>query len=643
MTSSSTFSALKKLNDQLNQLSARGSEYLTGFWNNDIGSFVIDPAVVAVRPSVVSSCLSIESILRDPSRYSKSCEWSPSSGSTTISLKRALSRLRDCEWSMDAFQTPVLVSTLSRVLPSSELQDDEKFLKAVDTVLSQRARLQRYHNQATSTYFRYLNVKALLDVVNNRVLCKQLHHNRLQAITFALQRAKMLAFDGLCRQVAFKNAGDSQSFDIVVLAYSLLTYIDSGRGTTICTLDSSGRYQASSAGNNDVSASQTASNIKLIEAALAIIFESQNEDGTWSKGEPIEGGTSSSNNNSIGGNKRRDIGNSYVFFVDMLASIIGSVSSEGGGGPELLKPYMSHLQRSIDWVEKHVQTETLELPSTSEVNGFARGTGGRVVWGWRSNHLGSGGPISWCTAQVMMLLASAQSLTSHFLTSEILMEFGGTADPQALPSEVPWKALLDTDLRLPAVPGVTTLKDVVAEKTLRPLQLRRLKAVGGLLSATKRQELQRLQGQRVTSGVSIEEELPVEVFDDASSSAIPPPHYSMILFGPPGTAKTTICTSMAYYLGWNFLTIDTADFLADGIGQVASRMTYIFDRLKVLERTIILFDEVEEFCLDRENPMVNMESRMLTTAMLTQLNDLRRKQKSVFIIATNRLRSFDTG
>jgi ATP-dependent 26S proteasome regulatory subunit len=36
-----------------------------------------------------------------------------------------------------------------------------------------------------------------------------------------------------------------------------------------------------------------------------------------------------------------------------------------------------------------------------------------------------------------------------------------------------------------------------------------------------------------------------------------------------------------------------------------------------------------------------MESRMLTTAMLTQLNDLRRKQKCLFFIATNRLRSFD--
>ena len=36
-------------------------------------------------------------------------------------------------------------------------------------------------------------------------------------------------------------------------------------------------------------------------------------------------------------------------------------------------------------------------------------------------------------------------------------------------------------------------------------------------------------------------------------------------------------------------------------------------------RTIILFDEIEEFCLDRENPALGMESRMLTTAMLTQV------------------------
>jgi AAA+ superfamily predicted ATPase len=52
---------------------------------------------------------------------------------------------------------------------------------------------------------------------------------------------------------------------------------------------------------------------------------------------------------------------------------------------------------------------------------------------------------------------------------------------------------------------------------------------------------------------------------------------------------------------WAFLTIDTSDFLADGLVHVASRMAYVFDRLMALERCVILFDEVEEFCLDRED------------------------------------------
>jgi len=120
-----------------------------------------------------------------------------------------------------------------------------------------------------------------------------------------------------------------------------------------------------------------------------------------------------------------------------------------------------------------------------------------------------------------------------------------------------------------------------------------------------------------------------------------PALYSCILFGPPGTAKTTICSAMATYLGWNFVTIDTARFLINGLENVASTMTNIFDKLGSLERTIILFDEVEEFCLDRENAAIGMESRLLTTAMLTQLNGLRSKQKCIFIVATNRLRSFD--
>jgi SpoVK/Ycf46/Vps4 family AAA+-type ATPase len=95
-------------------------------------------------------------------------------------------------------------------------------------------------------------------------------------------------------------------------------------------------------------------------------------------------------------------------------------------------------------------------------------------------------------------------------------------------------------------------------------------------------------------------------------------------------------------MGWDFLVIDTAAFLADGLSNVAARIRYVFTRLQALSECVILFDEIEEFALNRETPGLSMESRMLTTAMLTAINDLRRTKRSVFFIATNRLRAFDS-
>jgi SpoVK/Ycf46/Vps4 family AAA+-type ATPase len=196
------------------------------------------------------------------------------------------------------------------------------------------------------------------------------------------------------------------------------------------------------------------------------------------------------------------------------------------------------------------------------------------------------------------------------MTTNILTEFNGKRETFVDGNPNDWNNLMDADLKL-GPDFATTLKEVFENRLLLPQVQKE--------SAIKAQFSKKLEN---------------------SSSSLPE-LYSAILFGPPGTAKTTICTSAATYLGYNFVTIDTASFLLDGLENIASRMTYIFERLKVLEKTIILFDEIEEFCLDRENPNLSMESRMLTTAMLTQLNDLRRQQASIFIVATNRLRSFD--
>lgn len=138
-------------------------------------------------------------------------------------------------------------------------------------------------------------------------------------IGFALERANLVAFDELCRQLAFANCGDSVNFDVIVLAYSLLSYWETSNSAFL-----------SSFARGVV----PAINIKLVKEALKVIFANQAEDGTWAKGEPI---------NKIGDAQgKRDIGNNYVFFFDLVGALLTALGEQQ---PALLSPYLRNLER----------------------------------------------------------------------------------------------------------------------------------------------------------------------------------------------------------------------------------------------------------------------------------------------------------
>ena len=105
---------------------------------------------------------------------------------------------------------------------------------------------------------------------------------------------------------------------------------------------------------------------------------------------------------------------------------------------------------------------------------------------------------------------------------------------------------------------------------------------------------------------------------------------SAILFGPPGTSKTTLARAVADAIGWDFVEIHASAFLAEGIDQIPAVAEKIFVRLQELQKTVILFDEIEELLRERTNPESDPFGRFLTTLMLPKLAALWKQRRVLF-------------
>ena len=114
-----------------------------------------------------------------------------------------------------------------------------------------------------------------------------------------------------------------------------------------------------------------------------------------------------------------------------------------------------------------------------------------------------------------------------------------------------------------------------------------------------------------------------------------------ILFGPPGTSKTTLSAAVADAIGWDYVELHASHFVADGLPNVQKTADALFKRLMQLDRTVILFDEIDELVRARELEP-DAFGRFLTTSMLPKLAELWKARKVIYFIATNHIRFFDS-
>jgi hypothetical protein len=283
-------------------------------------------------------------------------------------------------------------------------------------------------------------------------------------------------------------------------------------------------------------------------------------------------------------------GDAYCLDVEFLARMLRAFSGAGDGSDRRsLMPYLPQLGMALERLVR----DAVSVP------------GGGYGWG-SGHHPQLRYPESWSTAacfdacdQLDRLLADAVilSIRAHLDQSTIWT--------QPAPDSAAFEGLLDSPIKL-AGPNPGSLKVVLKDRFIDPIL----------------RESQRFDEERrgLPDGTAI----------------------SVILYGPPGTSKTTYASAVAQHLGWPLISVDPSHLLRSGINGIHVELATIFTMLSAAERVVVFLDEVDELMRDREDKDgTETSSRLLTTSMLTRIVRLRESRRVVFLVATNHIEHFD--
>ena len=277
-----------------------------------------------------------------------------------------------------------------------------------------------------------------------------------------------------------------------------------------------------------------------------------------------------------------DHGEAYCFSFELLSLMLKELRDDWS----LLVPCEEHLMRAMEWASRNALRQH-----------------GPPLW--RSAHLVEDKmPESWASAEVYSFLQLYASYLSWRIQDIVRNDF--RSYPGHDPNPAAFDGLYQPEVRL--VSGEPMLLgDLLREQLLEPL---------------------RVPGP--TTSYSL-----VRNADPRAKAR------SGILFGPPGTGKTTYVQRVADHLGWPLVVLDPSVFAEEGLPLIATVASRVFSKLLELEDTVIFFDEMEALMHARSDAAGSFEQKFLTTSLLPKLQELADRAACIFFVATNHFETID--